>query len=76
LFLAKIIDNETRAHEQLERQYVIGLEDGYQEGYKMRLQDGWSRVLTTDLKKQKEAISRNMSKKGSFLASCGALVIM
>jgi flagellar biosynthesis/type III secretory pathway protein FliH len=34
-------NEEASALEALERQqYALGLEDGFQEGYKMRLQDG------------------------------------
>jgi hypothetical protein len=29
--------------EELERQYVLGMDDGFQEGYKMGPQDGWSK---------------------------------
>jgi hypothetical protein len=39
------MENEAAAaREAIERQqYVLGMEDGFQEGYKMGLQDGWSR---------------------------------
>ncbi len=42
LEIAKLMGSETQAREALERQYVLGLEDGYMDGYRDGLQDGWS----------------------------------
>jgi flagellar biosynthesis/type III secretory pathway protein FliH len=37
LEVAKMIESEAAAQEALERQYVLGMEYGFQEGYKMGL---------------------------------------
>jgi flagellar biosynthesis/type III secretory pathway protein FliH len=51
-----MVENEAAtAREALEKQYVLGMEDGFQEGYKMRLQDGWSKGLMMGLKKRQDS---------------------
>jgi hypothetical protein len=44
LEIAKMMESEAAAREALERHYELGMmEDGFQEDYKMGLQDGWSK---------------------------------
>jgi hypothetical protein len=42
LEVQRLAELETQMREQLERKYVLGLEDGYTDGYRDGLQDGWS----------------------------------
>ena len=46
--------------------FVLGLEEGFQEGYKMGLQDGWSKDLMMAMKKHEEAVQITRKQAGSM----------